>query len=435
VFDSPEGDKGEAEERDAGLDEPPAPVEEEVPEGDNDEAEPPPPVAAADETSESGMSEQQLKRITALYYGGGGEPPMVVDAKSLYKVLLAEGDPPSMSQIQAWLNEQAVNQTFKQFHPKGSEVAPFTAPSGPLRAFSMDLFTATAYGQKQTNAKGRIARYWDGWGKTGGYGLVFIDEYSRMVFSEPLRTKRPSEVAAALEKILGRVETMNGGKQIRYIRSDDGSEFTNEVTSLLEQRGIRNVRTLGSAPQSNGMAERAVSSIRRKMALQYAITGKSWRALLPMATRVHNKTLNRTTGLTPTEAIADGSKAQFQELRANQYEAQTHAKTDAPPPLAEGTLVKLRTAPDSMNKTSKQSFYDNVLRVAKVVRPSNPSRAVRYQLEDAEGRTQSSGVLSTKLYPQNYLNVVGKAGEDAASTRARSNINMLKKGRFMRTVG
>ena len=66
---------------------------------------------------------------------------------------------------------------------------------------------------------------------------------------------------------------MNGGKQIGYIRSDDGVEFLGETAELLKARGIRNVRTLGAAPQSNGQAERAVSSIRKTMAKQYVVSG------------------------------------------------------------------------------------------------------------------------------------------------------------------
>ena len=405
-----------------------------VAEDDDDDAAILPDVPEAERHSESGMSDQQLERLTDLYYGKGDAPPMVVNAKSLYRILLEQGDPPSVRQIQAWLGEQQINQTFKPFYAKGSSVSPFNATK-PLRNLAMDLFTATAYGQKQANPQGRAAKYWDGWGKKGGYGLVVIDEYSRWIYTAPLANKEPATVERALVKILDRVKEMNGDKQIHTIRSDDGSEFTGPVAALLKERGIRNIRTLGSAPQSNGQAERAVSSIRRKMALQYSITGKSWRQLLPMATRVHNTTLNKTTGLTPREAVEDSTKAAYQELRTNQYESQTSRRTDPRPALKEGTLVKLRTAPGSMNKTSKQSFYDNVLKIKRVQKPSNPSRAVRYELEDAEGRQQSSGVLTQKLYPRNYLQVVGAPDQTAEKVRARSNINLLKKGRWMRTVG
>ena len=182
-------------------------------EDDDDDAEPPPPVPEAERTSNSGMSPQQLERVTSLYYGDGDQPPMVASAASLYKLLLAEGDPPSLRQLQRWVSEQSLTQAYKPFHVKGGDVAPFTATK-PLRNFGMDLFTATAYGPKIANQKGRAGRFWDGWGKSGGYGLVVIDEYSRLIFAEVLENKEAATVARALTKVLDRIQRLSGGKQI-----------------------------------------------------------------------------------------------------------------------------------------------------------------------------------------------------------------------------
>ena len=172
---------------------------------DDDERVPTEPASIS--TTKSGMNDQQLERVIDLYYGTENTPPMVASAKAMYPLLLAEGDPPSMSQLKTWLSEQGLSQSFKPFHAIGSDVKPFTATT-PLRNFGMDLFTATDYGSKQFNKSSRKGQYWDRWGK-GGYGLVVIDEYSRMIFTEPLNSKSPSEVAKKLSKILDRIASGN----------------------------------------------------------------------------------------------------------------------------------------------------------------------------------------------------------------------------------
>ncbi len=111
---------------------------------DDDERDPTPDVPEAQRTTKSGMSDQQVERVKKLYYGTGDSPAMVSSAAAMYPLLLAEGDPPSTRQLQAWVAEQGLSQSFKPFHAKGSDVKPFTATT-PLRNFGMDLFTATDY--------------------------------------------------------------------------------------------------------------------------------------------------------------------------------------------------------------------------------------------------------------------------------------------------
>ena len=123
----------------------------------------------------------------------------------------------------------------------------------------------------------------------------------------------------------------------------------------------------------------------------------------------------------------------MQQLRSDQFESQQKAGTEPRPDLAVGTIVKLRTAPDSMNKTSKQSFYENPL-IVKEVKRGNDVQATRYRLEDPEAGPSNQRILSTKLYPRNYVNVVGREGDTTEQVRARENMDMLKKGRWLRAV-
>ena len=70
------------------------------------------------------------------------------------------------------------------------------------------------------------------------YILTSIDlasRYSRRYFARPLRTKNPSEVAFVLEAIYKK------GRVFKYpntFQRDNGSEFKNEVTKLLEKHSV-----------------------------------------------------------------------------------------------------------------------------------------------------------------------------------------------------
>ena len=72
-------------------------------------------------------------------------------------------------------------------------------------------------------------------GNTYKYALTGIDVASRYKIARPLRTKKSNEVAFVLEVIYKK-----GGvfKCPKVFQSDNGSEFKNEVTKLLEKLNV-----------------------------------------------------------------------------------------------------------------------------------------------------------------------------------------------------
>ena len=72
-------------------------------------------------------------------------------------------------------------------------------------------------------------------GNTYKYALTGIDVASRYKIARPLRTKKSSEVAFVLEVIYKK-----GGvfKYPKAFQSDNGSEFKNKVTKLLEKHNV-----------------------------------------------------------------------------------------------------------------------------------------------------------------------------------------------------
>ena len=67
------------------------------------------------------------------------------------------------------------------------------------------------------------------------YILKAIDVASRYKVLRPLRTKRSSEIAFVLEAIHKRVGVF---KYPKTFQCDNGSEFKNEVTKLLEKHKV-----------------------------------------------------------------------------------------------------------------------------------------------------------------------------------------------------
>ncbi|GAA5920688.1 hypothetical protein JCM6882_006533 [Rhodosporidiobolus microsporus] len=91
------------------------------------------------------------------------------------------------------------------------------------------------------------------------YVVTFIDDYSRMLWVEPL--SRKSDALAAFQRFKAAAENKLG-QLIRRFRSDNGSEFTSSAFSdFLSEHGIIRETPPPYSPQSNGVAERVNRSI------------------------------------------------------------------------------------------------------------------------------------------------------------------------------
>ena len=86
---------------------------------------------------------------------------------------------------------------------------------------------------------------------------------------------------------------------------------------------------------------------------------------------------------------------------------------------------------DSQTKTSVAAADQLVV---KEVKKGNAVQATRYRLEDPTIGSSNQRILADKLYPRNYINVVGNKDETADDVRNRENMSKLKKGRWLRAV-
>ncbi|KAG8499034.1 hypothetical protein CXB51_005442 [Gossypium anomalum] len=112
--------------------------------------------------------------------------------------------------------------------------------------------------------------HFDLWGPSrvpsrGGanYMLTFIDDFSRKVWAFCLKQKSDVFFAFKSRKIMIEKQT---GKQIKYLRTDNGLEFcSDEFNRLCKSEGIIRHLTVRHTPQQNGVAERMNRTIMEKV--------------------------------------------------------------------------------------------------------------------------------------------------------------------------
>ncbi|KAG8486247.1 hypothetical protein CXB51_019546 [Gossypium anomalum] len=105
----------------------------------------------------------------------------------------------------------------------------------------------------------------DGVPSRGGanYMLTFIDDFSRKVWAFFLKKKSYVFSAFKSWKIMIEKQT---GKQIKYLRTDNGLEFcSDEFNRLCKSEGIMRHLTVRHTPQQNGIAERMNRTIMEKV--------------------------------------------------------------------------------------------------------------------------------------------------------------------------
>nr|GFA86677.1 hypothetical protein [Tanacetum cinerariifolium] len=86
------------------------------------------------------------------------------------------------------------------------------------------------------------------------YILVIVDDYSRFTWVKFLRSK--DETHDVVIKFITQIQ-VGLNKTVRYIRTDNGTEFVNHtMTEYYERIGIFHQKTVPKTPQQNGVVER-----------------------------------------------------------------------------------------------------------------------------------------------------------------------------------
>jgi hypothetical protein len=86
------------------------------------------------------------------------------------------------------------------------------------------------------------------------YVLVIVDDYSRFTWVKFLRSK--DETPEIIIKLIRQLQ-VRLNKTVRFIRTDNGTEFVNkQLTQFYEGVGISHQKSIPRTPQQNGVVER-----------------------------------------------------------------------------------------------------------------------------------------------------------------------------------
>ena len=103
---------------------------------------------------------------------------------------------------------------------------------------------------------------------TGRYALVVIDAFSRYAWAQPLKSKTPQAVWAAMQTILDDANT-----KPERLWVDQGTEFYNKLwTDKLKQLNITRYSTFGEYKVS--IAERFIRMLKTNLFRQFLLKGR-----------------------------------------------------------------------------------------------------------------------------------------------------------------
>ncbi|KAJ9538659.1 hypothetical protein OSB04_031392 [Centaurea solstitialis] len=124
------------------------------------------------------------------------------------------------------------------------------------------------------------------------YMLVLVDEYSRYTWLEFLRAK--SDAADLIIAFIKRIQVLLG-RQVKKLRSDNGTEFRNvKLQSFLEEVGISHNFSAVRTPQQNGVVERKNRTLveaARSMIAHSGVPLSLWAEAVSTACYTQNRTL------------------------------------------------------------------------------------------------------------------------------------------------
>lgn len=190
----------------------------------------------------------------------------------------------SLRQIMNWLKNQEVHQLFtKTYKTKNIKS---TIMKEPNKQIAIDLIDMTKY--EYDNYK---------------YIFTAIDLFSKKVYATALYTKDKAYLG-----LIDLIDKMDD--HISSIRSDNGTEFTNEkFTDILEENNIKQVLSRPHAPQSNGNIERFNGTI-KKLIKMYMKSNNTydWVKVLPQLIDNYNNSVNSVTKKIPNDITVDDHK-------------------------------------------------------------------------------------------------------------------------------
>ena len=213
--------------------------------------------------------------------------------------------------------------------------------------------------------------------------MVLQDVFSRYLWLFPLKNKQQLSILACLRSLFDK-----GIRCRRYFLCDRGTEFIGgAVVSFLREHGVQEIHNYGEHKAS--ISERTCRFVAGRLYRYMTEQNDSrWLAWLPVVAAAYNKTRQRRTGLSPTQARLPENTARVMASIFKHRDIATSKRVFKP-----GDVVRVSHTRSVFAKGYHQSFSTQQYVVAKVVR----SRPVHYLLKDLLGRDLLGGFYASEL--------------------------------------
>ena len=221
------------------------------------------------------------------------------------------------------------------------------------------------------------------------YLLACVDAFSRFAFVQPLKTKKPSEVVKAFEKIFSK-------RKPKRLRTDRGGEFMGRVTqAFLKRESV--LHMLGGSEHKACMAERFGQTLKGRL-YRYFTHNETYRYVDQLQAIVtgYNRTRHRILKRTPAEVTPDNEAQVWFEQYALPY-INKDVKSSKPS-FAVGDLVRITYIRKKFERSYDHKWTSELFRISKIIRQSETPL---YKLIDYGGEE-----IDSLFYPQELQSVV-----------------------------
>jgi len=285
----------------------------------------------------------------------------------------------SRRQISDWLKLQEVNQLYAP--SKGKPKTFKSSMTTPNKILAIDLVNMEKF-------------------QVRGYKYLFnaVDMSSRYIYSVAMKNKEKDEALKSFKKIYNKSKT-------KAVRSDNGSEFTNEpFKDYLEKNGIKQIFGEAGKPQSNGMIERANATIKELIQKSIEINRKfDWVKNLDKLIENINNSNHRITGFTPNE-IQTAFKNDDNVIldSAHDKELKIKKKNISKEVFEKGDLVRRHQPSDK----TRQVWSNEIYEIVRVYKPKKTYSVYEYKLEGLPDRFKEEELQKIVGDPQNRIEKV-----------------------------
>ena len=229
----------------------------------------------------------------------------------------------TLQNVQEWMNKQKHKQTKFKYSGENSYVA-----NRPLQQIEIDLIDMTNKASENDGYR---------------YAVTGVDIFSKYGWAMPIKTKQPHDVLTGLKEVLDNI----GIPETLYSDSE-GSFNSLEFIKFINSKRIKHIFTNSHAHFIEAFNKNIKQHIFTRLEAKNEDIDK-WALELFHVIRKYNKTVHRTTEMTPEEARQDKHRLTvFMNIALKAKHNRRY------PPLKMGSVVRILSKPS----TFKKSWHD-----------------------------------------------------------------------------